>query len=411
MSKKSLLYMGDTPNVSTGFGNVARHVLSRVLDRYDITVFGVNEYFTNPKPLPVTRVIPALPNAANDPFGRQKFVDFVVNNKPFDIWFLQNDIHSWGWLNELMTIIRARGNSPHVFSYTVVDAPIRQEDTWFLNSVDYAGIPSQYGVDEILKKDPNLAYKIHHIPHGIDTKEFFPLPKEAVESFRINTLRCQPNNFLILNVNRNSLRKQLDRTLLYFGCLHRVYPNTKLYLHMEKNEENYRGWDFTRVIGSNPDLFNGIAFPGDFSVNQGVSADVLNLIYNAADMVISTTAGEGFGLSCIEAMAAKTLVMMPDNSSISELLRNNRGLAIKCGTTSSEWTIHSHDTGMPRPLCNIDDMIQKTEAVLKNRPTDMIDCAYRWVTTDLNWNKVIKLFIEGFENEVVPTTLGGGISI
>jgi len=415
MGKKRLLYYGDTPNVATGFGNVARHVLGRVLDRYDITVFGVNEYFVNPNPLPVARTIAALPNPQNDPYGKQKFVEFLTGpgsaNNNFDIWFLQNDIHAWGWLPEIVTVLRSKGRDPHIFTYTVVDSPVRREDTWFLGCVDVAGIPSQYGVDEIIRVDPSVAYKLRHIPHGIDTSEFFPMPKDLVKKFRRDTMNCHDQEFLIINVNRNSMRKEIGRTLLYFSHLRKRCPNARLYLHMDRNEEGYRGWDLNRVIDTNRSVLQNVAFPQDFNTNQGVDVTVLNMLYNAANVVISTTAGEGFGLSCIEAMAAHSLVMMADNSSLSELMADGRGIPIRCGTTPSEWTIHSHDPGHFRPLVNIEDMVAKTEKIIRNYPSDVSDRGYQWVTSKLLWDDVVKLFIAGFDDVIPNLSIPGRIEL
>ncbi len=412
MQKKKLIYLGDSPGCSTGFGNVARHVLSRILDRYEITVFGVNEYFNNPNPLPVTRVIPALPNAQNDPFGKMKFAEFIASEgADYDIWFLQNDIHSWSNIAEVVMSIRAKGRNPHIFTYTVVDGPIRKEDTQFLSCVDVGGIPSEYGIREILKHDPHLAYKLRHIPHGVDSTEFYPLPEDVKKKFREEVMGCDEHDFLIVNVNRNTTRKDIVRSLMYFGYLLKERSNVKMYLHMDRDEENYKGWDLVRVLETNRDFLRNISFPKDFGANQGISLQTLNSIYNAADLVISTTLGEGFGLSCVEAMAAGTLVMMPDNSSLSELMADGRGLSIKCGTTRSEWTIQPNDLGCMRPLSNIDDMIKKTLQVMDKYPWEIVEKAQRWVTTELPWERVIKLFINGFEQTSPMTDCEGRIEL
>ena len=412
MEKKRLLYYGDSPNVHTGFGNVARHVLSRILDRYEITVFGVNEYFTNPNPLPVSRTISALPNGENDPYGKKKFVEFLANEqKGFDIWFLQNDIHSWGWLPDLVYIVRSRGYDPHIFTYTVVDSPVRKEDVWFTSVVDVVGIPSMYGVNEVLKVDPNLQYKLRHIPHGIDCSEFFPIPENIIKPFKVENMGCPPGTFLITNVNRNSQRKDIARTMIYFSYLRQRNPNVKLYLHMAQNEEQYMGWDLKRVIDTNYNTMMSTAFPESFSTNMGVNTDTLNMIYNASDLVISTSVGEGFGLTCVEAMAAKRLVLMPDNSSLSELVSNERGIPIRCGTTLSEWTIQAKDVGHMRPLCNIEDMLIKTEAVMKKYPSRIAENGYEWVTNNLTWKIVVPMFIDGLENKPPKTMLEGGIEV
>ncbi len=154
-----------------------------------------------------------------------------------------------------------------------------------------------------------------------------------------------------------------------------------------------------------------VAFPQDFTTNQGVDVSVLNMLYNSANVVISTTAGEGFGLSCVEAMAAHSLIMMPDNSSISELIADGRGIPINCGTTPSEWTIHSHDPGHFRPLVNIEDMVAKTEKIMRNYPTDVVDRGYQCVTSKLLWDDVVKLFIAGFEDVIPNMSIPGRIEL
>ncbi|MBU1374314.1 MAG: glycosyltransferase family 4 protein, partial [Bacteroidetes bacterium] len=347
--KKKLLYYGDTPNIGTGFGNVARHVLSRLADRYEITIFAINEFYTKDVGIPC-KIINALPNSVNDPYGRQRFIDLTLRSgQTWDVWFLQNDIHFWYFLPELIYAIRGKGEDPHIFLYTVVDSPVNKIDIYNISVADVCGIPSQYGVDQIVKIQPEIKYKLRHVPHGIDSKEFHPLDDQTIRAIRKEKFGIGDNDYLFVNVNRNAARKDIPRTLLCFHYLKEQMANVRLYLHMQTNEEKNKGYDLDRILRVNDGYFKDVATPVQFNADAGVPIHILNQVYNAADIVISTTLGEGFGLSCVEAMAAKALVMMPDNSSLSELMADGRGISIRCGTTSSEWTILPQDPGFPRP--------------------------------------------------------------
>ncbi len=409
--KKKLLYYGDTPTIGTGFGNVARHVLKRVEDRYDITVFAVNEFSAKSVELPY-KVIPAIPNKRNDPFGRSKFAAWMLQyGRDFDIWWLQNDIHFWSWLPEFVYTIRSYGANPHIFLYTVVDSPVNRLDIYNLSCADVCGIPSMYGIKEILKTDPAIKYKLRHVPHGVDPTEFYPLPRDQVRAARAEKFGLTDKDFLITNVNRNSTRKDVVRTLLYYVELRKTHPECLLYLHMQDNEEDYRGFNLERILKINESTMKRVATPQGFSADTGVALSVLNLIYNCSDMIVSTTLGEGFGLSTLEAMAAKTLVMMPDNSSLSELMADGRGISIQCGQTVNDWVILKHDVGFSRPVTDIKDMVEKTAKVLQKFPSSVVEKAYQWATNDMHWDKVVKYFIDGFENPTKQKGLEGGLYV
>jgi len=64
-----------------------------------------------------------------------------------------------------------------------------------------------------------------------------------------------------------------------------------------------------------------------------------------------------------------------------------------------------------RPLTNIEDMLEKTEKIINNYPWEIVDNAYKWVTTELNWERVINMFINGFEYASPVTSCEGRIDL
>lgn len=97
------------------------------------------------------------------------------------------------------------------------------------------------------------------------------------------------------NVNRNQQRKDIPRMMLAFKEFKKRRPDSVLYLHMAPIDQ---GWDLVETVkGLGLTINEDVLFPGaNFSPNHGFPIDVVNKIYNASDVVASTTLGEGWGL-------------------------------------------------------------------------------------------------------------------
>jgi glycosyltransferase involved in cell wall biosynthesis len=109
-----------------------------------------------------------------------------------------------------------------------------------------------------------------------------------------------------------------------------------------------------------------------------------------ADVVISTSMGEGWGLSSIEAMAAKTPVIMPDNTSFKEICANQRCRLIPCGKNDNWACFGRVDYNRIRPIVDTKDVVKELEYAYKHpkEMQKMAQRAYEWVTTELTWEKV-----------------------
>jgi hypothetical protein len=81
MSKIKVLFYGDAPTASTGFGVVAKNILTNLhkTGKYDITILGVN-YFPEPNPYQKTfDMWPLGFFGKGDPFGRQFSSGFLYH--------------------------------------------------------------------------------------------------------------------------------------------------------------------------------------------------------------------------------------------------------------------------------------------------------------------------------------------
>ncbi|RLI62934.1 MAG: hypothetical protein DRO67_06560, partial [Candidatus Asgardarchaeum californiense] len=175
------------------------------------------------------------------------------------------------------------------------------------------------------------------------------------------------------------------RTIQAFVEFRKHVKDSVLYLHMAQIDQ---GWNLPEVCKAyGLDITKDVIFPENFGPNQGYPRQIVNMLYNCSDCVISTTLGEGWGLSWIEAMATKTPIIMPANTALVECITDDKGYLVKSGNTTSNFTILPHDNEVIRPLVDVDDMVEKMLQVYNDydEAISKAENAYEWVKSELNW--------------------------
>lgn len=378
----------DSPTCATGFGTVSRNIFEALYrtGRYDIDVFGIN-YWGDPHNLPY-RIWPAGTNGEKDPYGRQKAVN-MIPSMDFDILFLLQDSFIMDFLPVMLPHLKSRrGNTFKSILYFPVDSVLKEKWGQNISGADKIVAYSEFGKRESLKVMAGHDDMVV-IPHGVNTREFYPLPQQQIDSFRKEYFKSESNKFIITNLNRNQQRKDVPRTIQAFKEFRKYVPDSILYLHMAMKDQ---GWDLPEVCSQmGLSTSKDVIFPQNFGPNQGYPREVVNALYNCSDVVVSTTLGEGFGLSWIEAMAAKVPVIMPRNTAMPEFITENRGYLVDSGTNPSLWTVIPHDNEVQRPLVDVDDMVKQLLRVYQNRAEakQKAEIAYRWVIEDMDWQGAI----------------------
>ena len=324
---------------TTGYASVANNVLKYLANtgEFEITIVGIGYYgdpldWTGWKNIPL--VIPASAirlshiEKYNDQMGRQRVLD-LLETGGFDLFMCLTDpfngLDGWGNYGEFsqsVDIIRKKNRKSGTpfkwIWYYPVDATPKSD--WIRKSIAYADVPlamSNYGVEETKKIDGSVHPKI--IYHGVDTKTFFPINNQARNDFRKQFFGDNKDKFIVANINRNIFRKNLPATIAAFAEFHKTKPKSFLYLHCDIMD---LGGNFTQVAKEyGLEIGKDYGFPNQMKWDMGTSMNMLNLIYNASDAVISTTLGEGFGLTTLEAMACKVPVVMPFHTALKEISR------------------------------------------------------------------------------------------
>ena len=385
MDKKiKVLAYCDSPSVATGFGTVSRNIFEALYKtgRYDIDCLGIN-YWGDPHGLPY-RIWPTGTNSERDPYGRKK-VCSMIPQMDFDILFFLQDTFILDFLTELIPHLKSNTKKKfRSICYFPVDGVPKTQWIKNVSVVDYLIAYSEFGKREAENAFPN-APEMHQIPHGVNLSDYYVINEEEVKSFRKKYFGRHSDKFIFTNLNRNQQRKDIPRTIQAFVEFRKQVQNSILYLHMARQDQGWNLDEVCRAYGLS--ITNDIIFPENFGPNQGYPRHIVNMIYNAADCVISTTLGEGWGLSWVEAMATKTPVIMPNNTALTECITSDRGWLTDCGSTASLFTVLPNDNEVIRPLVDVDSMV-KCMLDVYNNPEEVkrrTENAFDWVTTELEW--------------------------
>jgi glycosyltransferase involved in cell wall biosynthesis len=154
---------------------------------------------------------------------------------------------------------------------------------------------------------------------------------------------------------------------MIFNEFHKTHPKSVLYLHSKQNDiggslpamaqslEMCLSGEGNQVIFTDPKFHEIIGFP----------SQTINKIYNACDCLLSTSTGEGWGLSTTEAMAARLPVIVPRNTANIEIVGSNeeRGFLVDSGGDIDHLIIPYGMSSNPRAIVHSSSMLEKMRIV------------------------------------------------
>lgn len=395
--KKNMLVWCDYV-CATGFAKVGQGIMKGLASsgKYNLDIVGINYdgMPVDPEQWP-GRVFPAfvgLNQKYHDLFGRQHLVDRLVASEDYYdiIFFIQDtfNIEMGGFIDAVNQAISQKQKRPKVVFYFPIDATPKESWVRAVSKTDYPVAYTNYARNEVCKIDPSLWQKTKVIYHGHDFGGLYPIEEDMADFRKMYFGGHISNNaFLIINVNRNQTRKDIIRSFMILNELKkRGHQNIHLYMHMAQYDV---GGDLVEMA-SNFDLMFGRDWscPANFSPQTGIPQDILNKLYNSANCYLTTTHGEGFGLTLLEAGATKLPIVAPDNTCIRELYSDNKAFLVPAGETSSAWIMKENDNERLRPLMNVREAANAIERIIKGDKPD-IQKTYEWVRS-LSWDNICK---------------------
>jgi D-inositol-3-phosphate glycosyltransferase len=413
MDKKKILVLGDSPGAAcTGFARVITEILKDLYDTglYDITIVGIN-YDNQPHTFPY-RIIPAtsgLNVRYNDMLGRARCLDELAKGD-YDIFFTVQDLAVIQTMVDGLTKLREKKTFKTIM-YIPIDSNMDTKPAWVtdvLPLLDYPVAYTHYAKKELQKFTTRHDIRVCY--HGVNTAEFyecrqdikrdkvlndfFPLTTEFTSEAEVNK-RC-----VIINVNRNQTRKDYLRTFQIFAEFKKKYPERNPLLLVIAQIVD-QGGDIS-IIAKQCGLLYGADWvtPKGYSASAGYPTEIVNMWYNCADILFSSTLGEGFGLSSIEGMMCGLPAVFPNNTSLPEILgEGTRGFLVDSGEELADTcTMGVYDSSLVRPRINIEQAVMALDlAANRNNPEveRKRQNALKWAK-EMSWRNVNKFWVNLF---------------
>lgn len=149
------------------------------------------------------------------------------------------------------------------------------------------------------------------LPHGIDTTLFAPDPHRAELRAAFGIVAGQ----FAVGMNFNNIdpwRKSAAEQLRGFAEFHRRRPDSVLFVH---SMAQVRGSLDLETVVRTLGITDAVRFCDQYRMRAGDYSDVdMVRWYNAMDVVLNATRGEGFGIPAIEAQACGTPVILSRNT-------------------------------------------------------------------------------------------------
>jgi len=164
--------------------------------------------------------------------------------------------------------------------------------------------------------------------HGVDTNDFWPVREKPITVSGGEVLKSKrdckrafgfdPDGFVVGRVDSNSGRKDYPASWKALVPFMRRHKEVQVHFHCEST--NYaHGINLPVLYSREPDIDSARFFsPGMFRGGQGWPQSDLCALYNAFDVFISTSRGEGFGLTLAESLACSVPVIAQNVSAIPE---------------------------------------------------------------------------------------------
>lgn len=314
----------------TGLTRVAAETLSRLAEHWDIHYAGVG--YAGPVKQINGWTLHPTDFQTRDAFGAHRAAELVQEHRPSaviafnDLWFL----------NGYRVAIERTGVKPRLIAYLPLDGELHDSNlAQPLLGYDDVVVYTQWARRQVetaigeltTQKSPNVEVA----GHGVDLQAFRPSKELVAADYHYSgraaakrqvfkALPSPEKSFVVLNASRPSPRKCIGITVDGFAQWLQNIPATDrdhcyLCLHqaITSDEHTQPIVDQIAQLGLQRNVLMQPFQSGP------VSDQDLNLLYNACDVGINSSNGEGWGLVSFEHAAAGGRQIVPDHSACGEL--------------------------------------------------------------------------------------------
>jgi glycosyltransferase involved in cell wall biosynthesis len=325
---KKILFVATHPQQTSGYAKIGNKITNYLCNFYDVHYFGFQNFVdTRVEDREINNKITLydaflLDASSNRGFGDKALVEVYEKVEP-DIVFVYNDAMV---CNAVYNILNSEENENKKIAKFIcyLDLVFPYESKDIINSIDkkYDLIITftnywQEHLREIYKINEN---KLMTLYHGVEYNE---LNKNECKK----KLGIEEDDYLVVNLNRNSHRKCLDICITGFiNWVKNKNDKNKYKLFLGGHPLALEGYNYKAIIESeclinkldSDEILNNLILS---STPAKMSDEDINIINNAADIIINVSSGEGFGLCNVEGMVLGKKLVCNELPLYSELLK------------------------------------------------------------------------------------------
>jgi glycosyltransferase involved in cell wall biosynthesis len=220
---------------------------------------------------------------------------------------------------------------------------------------------------------------MHVLPHGCQD-DFF-----EICNFREYIFPLCGDELIIGSVNSNSERKAVWQSILLHEELEKIGVPNYLYLHMNPFKQ-FNMIEFAKLYCSNP---KKVFFPTEEFLKKQCTKSVLNNIYNSIDLYLSTSLGEGWGLTATEAAACGKPIAIPKHTAFKETYKEDECIFLPLGNE-----IYYCNDNRIAPTIDIKKSAQKIKENIPNFKK-LGEAALKKISSkEYSWDHIAKQWLE-----------------
>lgn len=310
--KNKILLIGDDIRRTTGVANILKQIILHLVSDFDFVQLACGNSQPNLSIVDVSESVSKITGHTQasvrlhetNGYSSPEQLRSTMRMESPDAVVIMTDPHRYDWLFEIEHEVRTV--CPLLYYHVWDNDPYPKFLKSIYNSCDWVGcisITTKKCIETICPEHTNYT----HVPHGINTKTYHQHSDKQITHNRVDFLG-QDYKFVLFCNNANTSRKQLANLIEGFSVFYETSvpecdrEGVALLLHT--NPDSPTGPDINCLLD---DLFPDLPV---FLSSETVTESVLNNMYNLAHCTINIASTEGFGLSTLESVAAKTPIII-----------------------------------------------------------------------------------------------------
>lgn len=303
--KKTIVTISDHPCASSGVGLQTRYIIDHLVKtgKYRIISIAAAIRHDDYRLQKVENWGDDVIIVPCDGYGNQGLMRQIMDNEYPDALWIMTDPRFYQWLFTMEHEIRSQ--MPILYNTIWDNYPPPRYNSSYYGSVNFLGCINKLTLDCVKKLGYGDIAK--YIPHGVPKDEFKILYDKTSTKLKVQFMGEDAKDCFVLFYNsRNALRKRTGNVMMAFKHFRDNLPEEErknVILLMHTPPKDPEGQDLYALV-QDFDLKNSVRFsPGK------VPPQVMCELYNCADVTVSLSSEEGFGLSILESLMCGTPVV------------------------------------------------------------------------------------------------------